>query len=154
IIAINAASMPAKGLLAAFSRKKYGERKDDRPEALKNLLTTIKNHSLEDLILKSDMCPRYPIMVKKHLPEASYEQFKGRRGCIVGQGELKAAGHDPLFFLNHTCAMVRDNLKRLARRTGCSTKRLDRLQDILNLYICFHNMRIDKTPRRGVSITG
>src|SRR5690606_41506909 len=102
--------------------------------------------------LRSAMCPRYPLTVKQHRPRASHERYKGRRWRSVGQGELKPGGHDPLFFLNHTCAMVRDNLKRLTRRTWCSTKRLDRLHDILNLYICFHNMRIEKLPRNLIAI--
>jgi hypothetical protein len=62
----------------------------------------------------------------------------------VGQGELKRGGFDLLFALNHSCAMVRDNLKRLSRRTWCTTKRPDRLQCLLNLYICAHNAMIDQ----------
>jgi len=42
---------------------------------------------------------------------------KGRRECVVGQGELKGGGFDPLFSLNHTCAMIRAHVSRLFRRT-------------------------------------
>jgi hypothetical protein len=57
----------------------------------------------------------------------------------VGQGELKRGGFDPLFSLNHTAAMFRDRLKRLSRRTWCTTKRPDRLQLLLDLYAWYHN---------------
>jgi len=39
--------------------------------------------------------------------EATHRTVKGRRGSIAGQGELKKIGFDPLFSLNHTCAMLR-----------------------------------------------
>lgn len=61
----------------------------------------------------------------------------------MGQGELKAGGFDPLFSLNHTCAMYRDNLTRMSRRTWCTTKGPDRLQSLVNLYVCAHNFMID-----------
>ena len=102
-----------------------------------------------DLVVKSDECPRYPKPVRQHLPGAVHVTFKGRRGCAFGQGELKAGGFDPLFSLNHSCAMFRDNLKRLTRRTWCTTKRPDRLQCLVNIYICAHNAMIDAKSRSG-----
>ena len=30
---------------------------------------------------------------------------KGRRGCVIGQGELKRGGYDPLFALNLNYAL-------------------------------------------------
>ena len=94
--------------------------------------------------VKSDQCPRYLGLVRKHLPGAEHKTFKGRRGCVVGQGELKAGGRDPLYSLNQTCAMVRDNVKCLSRKTWCTTKRIDRLQCRLDLYVCWHNAVIDE----------
>lgn len=68
-----------------------------------------------------------------------HKRVKGRRGCVVGQGELKRGGRDPLFALNHTAAMLRANVNRLFRRTWCTTKRMDRLKAHLMIYIDFHN---------------
>ena len=151
ILSATAASMPAKGRLAAISRSRYGKRIDHRKHALAKALTTISCVASADLVVKSDQCPRYPKLVRKHLPGAEHKTFKGRRGCVVGQGELKAGGWDPLFSLNHTCAMVRDNVKCLSRRTWCTTKRVDRLQCRLDLYVGAHNMMIDlKHKGRGV----
>ena len=61
---------------------------------------------------------------------------------MVGQGELKRGGFDPLFALNHTAAMYRDRIKRLSRRTWCTTKRADRLQLLVDLYAWHHNERL------------
>ena len=143
LIAAKVAQMPAKGRLAAISLKKYGYRKDHRRSALAAVLKSVSEISASSLIIKSDQCPRYPKAVKIYLPSAIHFTFKGRKACVVGQGELKAGGFDPLFSLNHTCAMFRDNLKRLARRTWCTTKRPDRLQCLVNIYICAHNAMID-----------
>ena len=156
ILSAKVASMPAKGLLAKISRRRYGKRADDRKASLSNALTAISRVAAPHLIVKSDECPRYPKLVALHLPGAAHKTFKGRRGCVVGQGELKAGGWDPLFALNHTCAMIRDNLKCLSRRTWCTTKRIDRLQCRLDLYVCAHNALVDmnqldkRRRRRGI----
>jgi transposase-like protein len=91
----------------------------------------------------TDKSPFYPNLIKDMFPEAVHESYKGRRGCVVGQGELKAGGHDPLFALNHTCAMVRDNIKRMTRRTWCTTKKIPMLENMLYIYAMFHNLVID-----------
>ena len=75
----------------------------------------------------------------RYLPGRDYRQYPGGRGAIAGQGELKKKKHDPLFILNHTCAMLRGCINRLIRRTWCTTKRPRRLQMHLDLYVDFHN---------------
>lgn len=147
ILAVEVAQMPAKGRLAAISRKKYGRRPDHRPKALRRMFERILLANPNVTTLISDESPRYPRFVGEYCPKAEHRRFKGRRGCIVGQGELKAGGRDPLFFLNHTAAMIRDNVKRLSRKTWCTTKRPDRLQAILNLYAWIHNARLDRAGR-------
>jgi hypothetical protein len=52
-----------------------------------------------------------------------HQTFKGRRGCVVGQDELKAGCFDPLFILNHTCAMFRAHIELLSRRTWWKNKK-------------------------------
>jgi transposase-like protein len=143
VISVKVASMPAKGHLAAISRRKYGPRKDDRRKALTAVLSRIKSNYPNLEALKSDECPRYPLLTKRFFPKIPHQTYKGRRGCVVGQGELKRGGHDPLFPLNHTCAMIRDNIKRLSRRTWCTTKKPDVLQDLLDMYASYHNRIID-----------
>ena len=140
ILAAKVEQMPAKGLLAKISRKKYGPRADHRKAGLSKVLSHVKAVSVPSLLIESDECPRYTVAVKRYLPYALHRRYKGRRGCIVGQGELKRGGFDPLFSLNHSCAMFRDNLKRLTRKSWCTTKKPQQLQMLVNLYVCFHNL--------------
>ena len=143
VVAVEVAQMPAKGKLAAISRKKYGKRQDKRPAAICQVLSEVRRLYPHLAFVKSDECPRYPRYVTDILGRGVMHQtFKGRRGCVVGQGELKAGGFDPLFSLNHTCAMFRDHIKRLSRRTWCTTKHIDRLRDLLCLYAWWHNQAI------------
>ncbi len=151
IIAVEVASMPAKGLLAEKSRQMYGRRRDGRPAALKAMCEQIKIASPGLAKLVSDQSPRYPAVVAANFPGIPHTTHKGRRGCVVGQGELKRGGFDPLFSLNHTCAMFRDALKRLTRRTWATTKKLECLQQLMHVYAYFHNQALD-IGRRHVSI--
>ena len=139
ILDVRVASMPAKGLLAAKSRKKYGPRKDERNKRIKELLQTVKSLCQEHPVLSSDQCPRYPELVQTVLPRAEHKTFKGKRGAVTGQGELKKTKWDPLFSLNHTCAMLRANIHRLIRKTWNTTKKLQRLEYHLLIYANYHN---------------
>ncbi len=139
ILGIDVASMPAKGLLAARARKKYGLRADKRGISIENLFKGLKPIVSSDLKVHSDQNPHYPQHVRKIIPGAKHITTPGRRGCIVGQGELKAGGFDPLFSLNHTCAMIRANVNRMFRRTWCTTKKPEALLDHLMLYVGHHN---------------
>lgn len=85
------------------------------------------------------MDPFYPSSVKRFFPEASHVVTKGRRACVVGQGELKRGGFDPIFSFNHTAAMVRANINRLIRRTWNTTKKPERLIEHLWIYMNYHN---------------
>ena len=139
ILSFSVSSMPAKGKLAEISRKKYGFRVDDRRRGLKQVLSASRPYLAPGALIKSDECPRYPKLIQKHFPHSKHETHKGRRGCVVGQGELKKIGFDPLFSLNHTCAMLRANINRLVRRTWCTTKKPERLSDHIALYVHYHN---------------
>ena len=142
ILGFAVAQMPAKGVLASLARKKYGFRKDERGPARRKLLRELKPIVDSRALIKSDQNPHYPSDVRRAFPHARHQVFHGKRGCITGQGELKKIGFDPLFSLNHTCAMLRDNLKRLSRRTWCTTKRPDRLAAQIALYAVYHNAEL------------
>lgn len=139
ILAADVAQMPAKGLIAEAARKKYGYRADHRPKVVQRLLTELKRHVSEDLQVLSDQNPKYPVWIKTQFPNATHEATKGRRGCVTGQGELKALQWDPLFALNHTAAMLRANMNRLFRKTWCTTKTPQGLKNHIDIYINFHN---------------
>ncbi len=131
--------MPAKGHLAEIAKIKYGFRPDERSIGINSLFEAIKDSISPNAKILSDKNPLYLPQVEAHFPNASYRQVKSRRACVAGQGELKKGGHDPLFSLNHTCAMLRANINRLFRRTWCTTKKIQGLRDHMAIYIKYHN---------------
>src|SRR5690606_17336230 len=66
ILSIQCAQMPAKGRLAAISRKKYGYRADERRQGLDRMFSDLRAISVVEPNFKSDQCPRYPAAVRKH----------------------------------------------------------------------------------------
>ena len=142
ILGFQVSSMPATGHLARISRKKYGYRKDDRRHGLRTLFKALQDLLDPKIDIQSDQCAYYGSIVKKHFPKANYNQFKGQKGAVTGQGELKKTAWDPLFAINHTFAMLRANINRLVRRTWCTTKKTSRLIDHLNIYVWLHNNRL------------
>jgi len=139
ILGHKVARIGAKGKLAAVSRKKYGKRKNESFQKREDLFKELKPFIAPEALIQSDMNVHYINPIKKHFPGAKHRAFKGRRGCVTGQGEMKSGGFDPLFCLNQSFAMIRDNLKRLTRQTWCTTKKLEALDDQLALYTDFHN---------------
>jgi hypothetical protein len=142
ILGFSVASMPAKGPLARTARKKYGPRADHRRREAQLLLARVRPVTFPEVTFTTDENPHYPRWLKSQFPQARHKTTPGRRGAIVGQGELKKVGFDPLFALNHTAAMFRANVNRLFRRTWCTTKRADRLLAHLYLYAHFHNTQL------------
>ena len=140
ILGFEVSRMPAKGHLVHIALKKYGPRKDERSKGRKKLFQTLTELVEPDAKFKSDQNPHYPNDLKRAFPDATHETHKGRRGSIVGQGELKKIGFDPLFSLNHTCAMTRANMNRMFRKTWCTTKVPERLADHFAIYAVFHNL--------------
>lgn len=142
ILGFQVSPMPAKGKLAQMSREKYGPREDKRPQARDLLFNSLKPLVVDGVLLKSDKNPHYTKDVKRHFPNSNHQVTKGRRGCVTGQGELKRGGFDPLFSLNHTCAMTRARISRLFRRTWNTTKKAECLVQHLQLYAYFHNSHL------------
>ncbi len=139
IIDFQVKRMPARGLLARIARKKYGPRKDERSEGWDLLFRNLKPLLHPEVLCESDENPHYPKYLKRHLPGAKHVRYKGARAATVGQGELKKQRFDPLFSLNHTCAMLRANVSRLFRRTWNTTKKVEGLIDHLWIYVRYHN---------------
>lgn len=142
ILGFEVARMPAKGLLAKRSIKKYGHRIDERTFARERLFRRIQSQISPYALLESDENPHYPASVKKYFPFCQHQTHLGQRGAVTGQGELKKIKFDPLFSLNHTCAMFRANVNRLIRKTWCTTKKIQPLIDHLELYTMYHNQKL------------
>lgn len=153
ILGFRVSSMPAKGPLAKVAVRKYGSRADERRKGLAALFGEIADRCADALELLSDKCPRYAPIVQATLgarPEKTlnYTQVKGARGCSTAQGELKKLGFDPLFSLNHTCAMLRANVNRLFRRTWNTTKKAECLAMHLQIYTFYHNSELIGIKRK------
>lgn len=144
IVGYEVSQMPAKGLLVAKSLKKYGKRKDHRPWARVKLFKRIKKYAHAQLLIKSDENPHYTKDIKRFFPNARHEVYKGRKSSLGGQGELKKGGFDPIFSLNHTCAVLRYRTSRLIRKTWNTTKKKERLNLHLALVVLHHNLSLWK----------
>ena len=59
ILGFDVASMPAKGLLAKISIKKYGKRLDERDPVMQNLLKSMQPYVSEKADITSDQNPHY-----------------------------------------------------------------------------------------------
>jgi transposase-like protein len=147
ILSLRVGSIAAKGKLAEISRAKYGKRACQRRACFEAVLKDIRSCFLPTGIIKSDESNHYPKPIARIFPQATHQRFKGQRGCVTGQGELKRGSFDPIFTLNHSYAMFRDNLKTLSRRTWCTCKRPDRLQSLMYMYAWFHNLWIERKKR-------
>lgn len=142
ILDFEVSRMPAKGLLTRLAMKKYGPRRDDRKRGREKLFRRLQPLVDQEALFKSDQNPHYPEDVKRFFPQASHAAYKGQRGSIVGQGELKKVRFDPIFSLNHTCAMFRANMNRLFRKTWCTTKIAERLTLHIAIYAFYHNSQL------------
>ena len=142
ILGFAVSPIAAKGKLTKVAKKKYGFRRSERKNARDGLLKDLSKITIRNPTITTDMDPHYPASIAKIFPESTHQTTKGIRGCVTGQGELKATAFDPLFALNHTAAMLRANMSRLFRRTWCTTKTLDGLRAHLWLYAHFHNFKL------------
>jgi len=147
ILDVQVSTLPASGLLAKKSREKYGFRADNSETGRSRMMA----RSVASIHPKAHVCTdkhgAYPSLVKRFLPKAIHVRHRGAKGAVVGQGELKRLGFDPLFCINHQFASHRAGLSRLARRTWCTTKDVERLKDHLMIYLDCYNR--ERRPKRA-----
>lgn len=135
-------AQPAKGLLAKKSVLKYGKRSDERPFYRLKLFKNLKGMVIGEVHIKTDQSTHYVKDIRRVFPQCTHTAFKGRKACVVGQGELKSGGFDPLFSLNHTAAMARYKISRLVRKTWCTTKSIEQLRNHFAIMALHHNQRL------------
>jgi hypothetical protein len=139
IVGFRVSTISAKGHLSAVSKKRYGPRRNTSSINRKKLFEQLKSSCAEKCVFKTDMHKDYPKLIRDHFPDAEHQMFRSVRGSLSAQGELKRVGFDPLFSVNHVFAMMRDNIKRLARRTWCNSKKMEFLEKHISIYVDFHN---------------
>ncbi len=132
IICARVAAMNCHGHMAGVSQKLYGPRVDTRGRACDNVLKTVSSVAKKLITVATDGKAAYGPLIKKAMPHARHKVVVGGRKRVRG-------APDPLFRLNHTCAKIRADLSRMARKTWSTTKRMWALQYHLDLYIAFNN---------------
>lgn len=142
ILGAEVSKIPAFGHLAKLAVKKYGKRKDEHFAGLTRLFQKITPIVSKEAVIKSDEHQSYLGFVSSYLPQAKHLTFKSERSSVAGQGELKKVQFDPLFIVNHTCALLRANINRLIRKTWCTTKDPARLKDHIDVFIYFYNEKL------------
>ena len=142
ILGVGVAQVPASGSIAKRSREKYGLRRDLSHSMRKRVLQSCAPHLSPGVRIDTDEHQRYRNEIRQSIRSAVHHQYPSIRGSLTGLGELKRTGYDPLFPINHTLAMMRDNIKRLARRTWCTTKKKHSLENLLTIYLHYHNTRL------------
>ncbi len=139
ILATEVSRIPSFGHLAKISLKKYGKRKDEHFDGLTRVFKKIAPIVSDEVVVKSDELTRYSGFISSFLPGAKHLTFKSERGCVAGQGELKKVKFDPLFTINHTCALLRGSINRLIRKTWCTTQDPNRLKEHLEIFVYYYN---------------
>ena len=142
ILALEAGAIPAFGHLSKLSKKKYGWRKSEHKDSLKRAFEKIKSIVHDEAEIRSDEHKLYPDFIRSYFPISNYKRYSSIKSCIAGQGELKKSNRDPLYSINHTFAMMRDNINRLVRKSWCVTQDIQMLQHHLEIYIKFHNTKL------------
>jgi hypothetical protein len=140
LLSLQVAEIPAKGRLAKISRQKYGNRKDERQAVVEGALKFVKSKLKTDpVVIKSDASPIYRNIVERVFPESFYEQHLRSGELEKLRSKIHESHHkkrfDPLFDVNHACALLRSQIKRLTRRSWCTTKKVENLQLHLDLFV-------------------
>ena len=144
ILSIQAAKVPAKGHLSKIALKKYGRRSNEREAALQKLFLELKQ-TLKSApkIIRTDSHPAYVNLVKKYFPKSTHERVVSRE-LVRKKKELVYEARnkvfDPMFALNQRCAKLRADIRRLTRRSWCTTKKIENLERHLKLYQAFNNL--------------
>ena len=134
ILGMEVAKMPVKGLLAKVGKTKYKWTSDERERAFKKLMRRISPCIKPTITFKSDSHKRYTGWITDIFPHAMHEKHKRVK---TPKGSPKP--FDPLFKVNNTCAKMRNDIARLARKKWVTTKSEGSLQNHLWLYIAWTN---------------
>jgi hypothetical protein len=139
IVAMRVSQIPAFGHLAKKAVDKYGKRPSHHFKVAKKMLKELSPFIDHHALIESDEHKSYPLFIRSLFPKAEHRTYKSEKACVVGQGEMKRNARDPLFPVNHACAMLRDNISRLLRRSWCLSQKATMLQHHLDIFQYFYN---------------
>ena len=144
ILGYRVSQMPSRGKHVKKAHQKYGKRADLRADAWNSICKEMADLLPTSIRICSDENPHYIKPLKTYFPKAKHLPFKSRRARDYGMGELKKGGFDPLFPVNHSSARARDLVKRLSRKTWCTTKKTKALEWHLDIFIAYNNLILTK----------
>jgi hypothetical protein len=140
IIEAQVAEMNCHGKAASVSQFKYGWRADHRAVAREDVLRQVKLVARDQITIVSDAKRSYPAEVKRWVPHAEFQAVTSRVGRRkLSQQANRRNQDDAMFALNLACAKIRHDMSRMARKSCVTTKKAERLQAHLDLYIAFNN---------------
>lgn len=130
IVNAQVAIMNCHGRMAPVAVASFGKHRDTRRDACIRVMGSIKRVAKTAVTIATDAKQAYRTIIKSCIPNATHVAHKSR---------VKSGTYDPLFRLNHLCAMLRADLARLSRRTWSATMDSEFLQDHLDLYVAYNN---------------
>lgn len=140
ILAAQVGTSPATGHLSRISLAKYGLRADESlmacQRALRKARLNIKSPALVEI--RSDDKTTYKALVENTFEGAKHTTYQS----VIHEApflKYNKKRFDPLFPINQRCAKLRSDIKRLTRRSWCTTKLKENLQKHLDLYCHFNN---------------
>lgn len=142
ILGVSACRIPTSGPNAEISRKKYGFRPNEHPQTLRRMFESLVDVIPSNAHFDSDSHKDYSPIVRRVFPLGMHNHHRSEPATVAGQGEMKRVAFDPLFSVNHSCAMLRANVSRLIRRTWATTKKLEALNWHLQIYAKYHNLHL------------
>lgn len=144
ILGLEVGKIPAKGHFAELSRRKYGPRINEREQVIRKLLAKLKDElKINPITITTDSFPMYAKLIEEYFPGAKHIQvvsrsMKEKKRELIHQKAFKKV-FDPLFALNQRCAKIRSDVRRMTRRSWCTTKKIENLKMHLELYQVYNN---------------
>ena len=130
ILSIKVGKIAANGYLATKGQALYQWTKDEGKATCAAALAEVALVAKPGATIASDGASMYPGLIAALIPTAQHDAHVGTPAT---------GAFDPLYRLNHTCAKLRADISRLARKTWATTKDQKQLEAALNLYIAWNN---------------
>ncbi|MDA1260138.1 MAG: hypothetical protein O3A20_05900 [Planctomycetota bacterium] len=141
VVHLETADLPARGGLSAMDtarkhalEKRHGRRKSGSTRAVEACILALKNvHAPRELLqLVMDRKSSYPPIVRRH--------FGNRFAALIRESSTTPRNPlNPLFPINHTLAMLRDQVSRLVRRSWAASKKQTELVHHLWIFVAWRN---------------
>ena len=149
ILGIDVGKIKAKGHLSLISQKKYGFREDEREKVITEIFKNLAKHTqILPKTITTDSHPLYGKLIQKYFPKTTHIQVNSgelvrKKKEMMYLAQQKRV-FDPLFIVNQRIAMLRSDIRRLTRRSWCTTKKIENLGHLLKLYQIYNNQNLPK----------